>query len=182
MTLRPVDSPEFRRWFGASKAVDEAGDPLVVWHGAPVEGLRVFRAPDARTKTFSAFFFSSLRQVAASYAASPTAVYGVYLRAERPFVVDATGRAWDRIKPWTGGPKPFLYAPFLGTDEVCWWARRQGYDSVIVRNVIDNPDYDERAVSDIYAVFSPTQIKSAVSNRGTFDPNDPNVLHGVRRR
>jgi hypothetical protein len=48
--------------------------------------------------------------------------------------------------------------------------------------VIDNPDYDERAVSDIYAVFSPTQIKSAVSNRGTFDPNDPNILHGLARR
>ena len=27
-----------------------------------------------------------------------------------------------------------------------------------------------------YVAFSPTQIKSAIGNRGTFDPNDPNIL------
>ena len=29
----PTDSPEFRRWFGDSKVVDENGEPLVVYHG-----------------------------------------------------------------------------------------------------------------------------------------------------
>lgn len=30
-----TDSPAFRRWFGASKVVDEAGKPLIVYHGTP---------------------------------------------------------------------------------------------------------------------------------------------------
>jgi len=33
------------------------------------------------------------------------------------------------------------------------------------------------AASDSYIVFDPGQIKSAVGNRGTYDRNDPNVLH-----
>lgn len=31
-----------------------------------------------------------------------------------------------------------------------------------------------------YAVFDPTQIKSATGNRGTFDPNDPNITRFAR--
>lgn len=31
----PTDTPEFRAWFGDSKAVDAAGKPLVVYHGSP---------------------------------------------------------------------------------------------------------------------------------------------------
>jgi hypothetical protein len=30
-----VESPYFKRWFGDSKVVDEAGEPLVVYHGTP---------------------------------------------------------------------------------------------------------------------------------------------------
>lgn len=32
-----------------------------------------------------------------------------------------------------------------------------------------------------YAVFDPTQIKSATGNRGTFDPTDPNITHFAGR-
>jgi GNAT superfamily N-acetyltransferase len=31
----PTDTPEFRTWFGGSKVVDEAGEPMVVYHGTP---------------------------------------------------------------------------------------------------------------------------------------------------
>jgi hypothetical protein len=43
VTIRPVDSPEFRRWFGASKVVDERGQPLVVYHGTRRTGFDTFR-------------------------------------------------------------------------------------------------------------------------------------------
>lgn len=33
--------------------------------------------------------------------------------------------------------------------------------------------------SDAYIAFKPTQIKSAIGNRGTFSPNDPNILKGL---
>ena len=31
-----TDSPYFKKWFGKSKVVDENGEPLVVYHGTPV--------------------------------------------------------------------------------------------------------------------------------------------------
>lgn len=50
----------------------------------------------------------------------------------------------------------------------------QGYDSVIYENKV------EGGTSVI--VFSPTQIKSATGNRGTFDPDDPDIRHNGRLR
>jgi hypothetical protein len=44
------------------------------------------------------------------------------------------------------------------------------YDGIIY----PDPEHD-RAIT--YVPFSPTQIKSATGNRGTFDPNDPNITH-----
>ncbi len=35
----------------------------------------------------------------------------------------------------------------------------------------------KNAGTDSYIAFSPTQIKSAIGNRGTYDPNDPNILN-----
>lgn len=45
-----------------------------------------------------------------------------------------------------------------------------GYDGFIYENELEGQGLS-------YAVFSPTQIKSAIGNRGTFDPNDPNILN-----
>lgn len=53
----------------------------------------------------------------------------------------------------------------LGGEEV---VRLAGYDGVISMNGKE------------IAVFSPAQIKSATGNRGTFDPNDPNIMYNRR--
>jgi hypothetical protein len=45
---------------------------------------------------------------------------------------------------------------------------RDGYDGVI----LPNKDGSFNAI-----IFDPNQVKSATGNRGTFDPNDPNILH-----
>jgi hypothetical protein len=48
--------------------------------------------------------------------------------------------------------------------------KEAGYDGIV------SPS--ERTYKDDYNVvpFQPTQIKSATGNRGTFDPNDPNIM------
>jgi N12 class adenine-specific DNA methylase len=75
-TVRPnkalVESEAFRRWFGNSKAVDDRGRPLVVFHGTNSNIVRfdpermgaATGAPSARM----GFFFSSNPAVASSYA------------------------------------------------------------------------------------------------------------------
>ncbi len=43
------------------------------------------------------------------------------------------------------------------------------------------PDWDnDRGTFDAIIAFRPEQIKSATGNRGTFDPNDPNILNQSR--
>ena len=214
MTVRPVDSPEFRRWFGDSRVVDERGEPLVVYHGTRRTGFDTFR-PQGRGG--GALFFTDDREVADSYTwgldargklvkqtPDPTwwgsgKVYHVYLRIENPLEVNAKGHDWEFIpvsavradqrtnvleeSGWNPGENPSLT-----TDDYAEIARSLGYDGVVFKNLVDTgTDTGDDVLhldkpSTVYAVFSPTQIKSAVSNRGTFDPNDPNILHGLARR
>jgi hypothetical protein len=65
-------SPEFKRWFGESKVVDEAGEPRVVYHGTTADFSEFDAAKGgAATGAKSAekgFFFSSDPEVASSYA------------------------------------------------------------------------------------------------------------------
>jgi hypothetical protein len=55
--------------------------------------------------------------------------------------------------------------------------KAQGYDGAIFAE--DPGDLRRRGVGGAtqILVFDATQIKSAIANRGTFDPNDPNVMH-----
>lgn len=69
---RQTQTPEFKRWFGASKVVDAQGAPLVVYHGTAAD-LTFFDplALGANTKAGSArraFFFAASPKVASGYA------------------------------------------------------------------------------------------------------------------
>jgi len=64
------------------------------------------------------------------------------------------------------------------TDEAAVYASEEGYDGLIIRNIID-PGSDRkgaRNITDVYVAFEPTQVKHAFDNTGEFDPNDPNIL------
>lgn len=72
---------------------------------------------------------------------------------------------------------PATYAEYkaaraeVGTSSVAEYLKGKGYDGVV----------EMKDGAPIVIAFSPTQIKSAISNRGTFDPNDPNILHQASR-
>lgn len=76
-------TPEFKRWFGESKAVDPAGKPLVVFHGTnqPIEQFAHSRLGGATRSESSklGFFFTDSRDVAEQYAhnAGETTVAGI---------------------------------------------------------------------------------------------------------
>lgn len=80
----------------------------------------------------------------------------VYLSLQNPLVHDMRGESF----------RPELWRDIIAR------AAEDGRDGVVFKNAYDGqadkPD-------SIYVVFRPTQIKS-VNNRGTFDPNDPNIL------
>lgn len=72
------------------------------------------------------------------------------------------------------------------TDDIARWARRNGYDGVIIKNVRDRGPSGrfstEEALtpSTLYVAFSSEQIKSAIGNAGTFDPDSPSILQSRR--
>jgi hypothetical protein len=73
---------------------------------------------------------------------------------------------------------------FTSTDDMARWAKSQGYDGVIIRNVGDRGPSGAfatdaaRSSGNLYVAFRPEQIKSAISNAGTFDPRSPNISEG----
>lgn len=155
----------FRRWFGASQVVDAQGRPRVVYHGTD----RAFDAFDpgqagARTQGGAwggpALYFSSSPRIASGYADRHGGnVLPVYLRIRRPFVVEGRGRSWRDVFPG-----------------IVTTAREAGHDGLVVRDVVDNARFwDADARGDVFVVFTPEQVKSALGNRGTFDRKDPRI-------
>ena len=165
-------NPAFKKWFGESKVVDERGSPLVVYKamhpydwtkegetgGAPeIESIN-------RTTEFPSFngdepgvkiagFFGD-KETANRFAkgnASP-AIYPVFLSLQNPHVIDARGKAAAEIEFGESG-RPFRDA-----------IRGENYDGVIIKNTRDE--------GTVYVALRPEQIKSAIGNRGTFDPKD----------
>ncbi len=93
-----LDNPNFQKWFGRSKVVDEAGNPLVVYHGTGGD-FEQFNTAGGTGKTFgSGSFFSSSPDVANTYATgSAQNVMPSYLAMDNPAVFDANGARWNRM-------------------------------------------------------------------------------------
>ena len=135
-----------------------------------------------------AIFFSSKKDVALDYAhrgGSPwmsqnenPQAYESYVRMEKPLVIDAQGTRNDNIPvPWAEWkPKVFGNLPkdAVSVEDAARYAKENGYDGLIVKNVIDAADGRDRTKSDVYAVFKPEQIKST-TNSGVFDRNSANL-------
>jgi hypothetical protein len=174
----PIDTPEFNRWFGSSKIVDASGAPLVLYHGSTkdFEAFDPRQATDHKTRGKGVMFFTTKPEVASSYAgvfdvqgeAAPRVSEGgnvtpVYLKAENPAVWDVFGGEFT--------------SEFV--TKAIKEAKRDGHDSIVFRNMRDEPTYmgsGTPRASHVIAVFEPTQIKSTF-NRGTFDPSDPRILY-----
>lgn len=185
-------SPAFRAWFGASKVVDAAGRPLVVYHGTNAD-FDVFdpaRAGQGASggewlHTVEGVAWFSDSPVVASYFADKAGgrVLPVYLRIQRPFMVDA--EAWaarfysrdDSFRLHDGpGGRVFHIHRFKRRAIEDALLSFGDHDGVIFTGGYDGPPVK----GNIYAVGDPAAIKSAIGNRGTWSPTSPSILHGLR--
>jgi len=170
-----LDTPEFQNWFGDSKVVDEAGAPLVVYHGTD----RNFAAFDRKAKPRMAIrlpglYFTPSPQIASEFAGEGEGanVIPTYIRLENPVEVDMSRFRVDR----SGRPGLEIYDDFdersIGyLQEKLVDAMLSGNDGAIVRGWNDGSGDVQ------YVVFDPTQIKSAIGNSGAFSPDDANILN-----
>ena len=168
-SVKVTESPAFKRWFGDSKVVDAEGKPLVVYH-ATDNDFSVFDASRAGENTDSnasseewaqtarmGFWFSD-RDVSGMTA--QRAVMPVYLSIQNPKRYDSLTWLAERAIPFAGSPQE-LRAELEG----------DGYDGIVVK--------DEEFGGTSYIAFRPEQIKSAVGNVGTFDPENADIRFSV---
>lgn len=155
-----TESKYFKKWFGESKVVDEAGKPLVVYHGTQAEPFSVFGENQKgwRTNKKRAFYFSTSKDYSKTFAginskgkktSEHSQIMEVYLSLKNPLVISN-----DEIED----------VGYWLSDEELDNLEKQGYDGFITEDM-------EQIV-----VLHPEQIKS-VDNRGTFDAENPNIYY-----
>ena len=177
----------FHRWFGDSKAIDEHGRPLVAYHGTASDVDQF--DPEKAQSEGGAFFFSHSSMMknkadnANMYAKSrgpkvDANIVPVYLKISN---LHTTGFTEDmpkddnKVSSWLDRMDSFNRKH--ADDKVSYYrhemreAKRNDKDGVVFKNIQDVPDnVAGRFVneSDVYAVFHPHQIKSAIGNSGAF--------------
>jgi hypothetical protein len=174
-----TETPEFKKWFGDSKVVDGKGKPLVVYHGT----VRTFSEFDKDMQGMAndsgyygpGFYFSSSSEEAWDYAknrgGSPN-IIPAYISIQKPFFSDfrtheSARKTRDRAKEIG---LEFTMGGFFKNPEVLF---QNGFDGIVAWR-------GDRENVEIIA-FSPTQIKSAIGNRGTFDLKEADMTKAGER-
>lgn len=239
-------SPEFKNWFGdwqedpagASKVVDENGEPLVMYHGTPKPGYsRFILGRDSNLGLFGdGFYFTDSPEIASEYAENrgssggdTPATYPVYLDIKKPFEMEASyprkqaerlirsavsksdtppGYRGEEVskaavkKVMEEALQDFAKNSDTVRGEDIWNTLRDigarftvgtyqqkavgngyatgalkamGHDGIAHEGGGRYSKYDTRR-HQVYIAFRDNQIKSATGNRGTFDPNNADIL------
>lgn len=190
-----TNSPEFKKWFGNSKVVDENGKPLVVYHGTPYkESISIFDKSKIGTRDAGEFgklfYFTANEDYAKIYSKTSVANVGyvntnqrqgqiipVYIKLENPRYVSKLDSGTIDEEKLKGHDGIILYeAHDLRNDpkrleEVKKEITNEQY---LLRDFEDNIIGYKEMIE--IGVKEPNQIKS-VYNRGTFDTESPNIYY-----
>ena len=208
--LQQANTPEFKQWFGDSKIVDEKGNPKVMYHGTKKDidqfksAYQIAKERDPRFGAFglAGIYFTPDASFASMYAKpdfrkrkEQANVLPVYLRMENPYVYPE-GK-WAQVKSAFLNPiERFKYnrevkknikeKGFPDSENIkSMQISRQGYRFVRIQEVnkLKAQGYDGIISPDgqMYIVFEPNQIKSAIGNKGTFDTTSANILESQRQ-
>lgn len=176
-----------QEYFKDSKVRDKKGNLLVAYHGTEKGGFTVF----SNSYSGDAYWFAD-KTTAESYIDTSamgekhwsgkgvTKLYGVYLNAKNPLIIDADGHLAINIPTdifkEDGGKKKMHHI-----DDIALYAIDNGYDGLIVNNVRDYGLYTEESLGtdnvfdlprgNVYAVFNANQIKDTTNTNPTSDPD-----------
>lgn len=183
-----VRTPEFKEWFGdwendptnASKVVDENGEPMVVYHGTSVSSRRFFKFKDGAPNWFT-----------------PSEYYAKAFTFDEDIPV---------MYPSFIKIKKLLYLGYIDGDVISGKIRSLSLDTGIsessiryivskeradkVYQITNSPLFKREAVDlgydgmmafeagvDSFAIFSPSQVKSATENAGSFDGMNDDIRY-----
>lgn len=190
------EARNFWKWFGDSKVVDEAGSPLVVYHGTNAGGevFSVFKNPKAEDLGGDWNMFSESPQYSSQFAQAQGAhMLPVALSIQNPLDLSS-------LPPRRGDARNELISKLRSLDfdvdglhrsipyerdlyqiinrkgfreDLVSASKDKGYDGIKMPDSFD--ENGEDIISVTWIPFSPKQIKSATGNRGTFDPANPDI-------
>lgn len=143
-----IENPNFKKWFGNSRVVDNNGKPLMVYHGT--------------TKNFKSF--NSNR---------PFDRVGIYF-TDKPNIanISSLGKQEDGANTVPvylsiKNPKKVEWRDIIQIDsKMAELYKKDGFDGLIATR----PDGSKE-----FVVFDPTQIKSAIGNTGSFNSHDSDI-------
>jgi len=194
------DTPAFKKWFGDSKVLDDQGKPLVIYHGAQQFEGSVFKPSKAvnRRGNPSGYYFTEDPSEASLYAekdrGGDNIEYGngaliipAYLNIKNPYNLDRTipvnagmlrqykiellkeNNRFDENSDWI-----ISKLKFAKENNVILSQSINGNGDAFTR-IIKAGGYDGVKDGRHWVAFDPTQIKSAIANKGTFDQNNPDI-------
>lgn len=200
---KQTETAAFRNWFGNSKVADANGEPLVVYHGTQSD---ISQFDPSRMGSVSTFLGTTeVKRFGIFAAEDPTLaeefanqggkrdgrIMPLYMSITNP--LDMTTRSYsDALFNTIEDELGYYTARFVGNNWGSWelfdedggWEpqpfidmlKEFGYDGVVIN------EYSEGDIENTktWVAFDPTQIKSAVGNRGTFDPANPDILFSPR--
>lgn len=172
-----TESPFFKAWFGNSKVVDDAGNPLEVFHGTNAYDIKKFK-PGKAGLLGGGIYTTPNEKIALRYTDYPdTGIHSLYEKMENPFRVTDV----DSAKAILGE----IYGP-KAERELAKRIDKQGNGAQIITKKdaqkIQDKGYDgifwDVPAGKEYSTLDPTAIKST-KNRGTFNPDDPNIYRSL---
>jgi len=185
----PTDSPKFWQWFGGSKVVDQDGKPLVAYHGTTGR-FTIFETQQAKLGKRKNAWLGSL----GSWFAAPSQWAGDYDEGNAEYVAESFTQDKDleyregaQVMPvYLSIQRPmefegyeelldYIDGEFDGDAVAFREHASQYYDGILVRNSTTDGGVDR----DDWVAFRPEQVKSAIGNRGTFDPADPDIRYSI---
>ena len=181
--MKQTDTPEFKRWFRSSVVVDDAGIPMVVYHGT-VNDFNVFDSSKVTYSMWNGFgnWFTTDRKYAEVFSKGIKKVGRVieaYLSIQSPLVYDGDDKdnGFNRmIKEFeeVTGKKTYEATP---EDAATFreYIQSLGFDGVLIFQWTGDSKLSRGNPVDIYIALESNQIKSATENRGTFDSGDPDI-------
>lgn len=186
-----IDTPAFKRWFAGSVVTTRDGEPRMMYHGTGWTNIREFKSFRARGDI--AGFFAFDPGFAGDFALvygpeeygygdeddvgdkKAPVIYPVYLSLKKVFDIrkkeDRDAVEFDSLADLNGWEEGKL-----------GWSWTVMEDRVLVRRMKEKGfdgyiDFEKGSNVEPtgIAVFDPRNVKSAYGNRGTFDPNDPDI-------